>query len=446
MPASYIVNFNVRRADSYVGLPNVYINIQYVTGSYLVVTTNAYGNAQVSAGIQMSSFIATLPGYQTISGQIVYNQPIDTTFIADVNILLSSTKYTLTINKTGEGYTNPAVGQTEYNAEATVNVTATAGTGWSFDHWVVDSVTNDNHNPIAIWMNMNHSLQAVFVPLDEDGGNGFIYPKFLVDGAGLIQPQYGPYYLGQTLGIKAVPNTGWVFKHFKRNGKFDSPANPTTFQNLQSGEVFVAVFERKTQILNITKSGEGTTYPVVGTHVYSWDDANTISVSATASNGYVFENWLIDGVTYDNHNPISLFMVQDHALTAIFVPLDEDGGNGGDGNGSLKKTLIIQVVGSGTTSPSGTRDYNTGQSVTVTAVAAEGWKFKKWTKDGKDAETTPITTIVMNTNHTLLATFITEGDGEKTGETNWMLIAGGAVAAIAGIGGLAYYLKRRKKK
>lgn len=72
-------------------------------------------------------------------------------------------KYTLTINSTVGGTTNPASGLYNYPVGVTISVTAIAGTYYVFDHWELDSVNVSSTNPIDVLMNENHTLQPVFL-------------------------------------------------------------------------------------------------------------------------------------------------------------------------------------------------------------------------------------------------------------------------------------------
>lgn len=78
----------------------------------------------------------------------------------------------------------------------------------------------------------------------------------------------------------------------------------------------------------------------------------------------------------------------------------------------LKARLTVEVVGEGTvtSSPAGidcpedcAANYSVGESVTLTAAAAEGWLLAGWSGDCTGSETTA--TVVMDANRSCTATF-----------------------------------------
>lgn len=73
--------------------------------------------------------------------------------------------YTLTIQTTSGGTTNPIPGQYQYPYGAIVNVIAIPNSGYKLDHWELDSVNVGSTNPYAVLMNQNHTLKAVFSAL-----------------------------------------------------------------------------------------------------------------------------------------------------------------------------------------------------------------------------------------------------------------------------------------
>jgi hypothetical protein len=68
------------------------------------------------------------------------------------------TQYTLTTSVTGQGSLSPSGGT--YSSGQTVNIHATAASGWKFDHWEGDA--SGGANPLALVMNVNWNVKAVF--------------------------------------------------------------------------------------------------------------------------------------------------------------------------------------------------------------------------------------------------------------------------------------------
>jgi parallel beta-helix repeat protein len=71
--------------------------------------------------------------------------------------------YGLAIAATVGGTTVPAPGTYTYTTNSTVQVTATPNnTGYLFDYWELDSVNAGSNNPHTVYMEENHTLNAVF--------------------------------------------------------------------------------------------------------------------------------------------------------------------------------------------------------------------------------------------------------------------------------------------
>jgi hypothetical protein len=70
------------------------------------------------------------------------------------------TQYTLATSVTGQGSLSPSGGT--YASGQTVNIYATAASGWKFDHWEGDA--SGGANPLALVMNANKNVKAVFTP------------------------------------------------------------------------------------------------------------------------------------------------------------------------------------------------------------------------------------------------------------------------------------------
>ena len=107
-------------------------------------------------------------------------------------------------------------------------------------------------------------------------------------------------------------------------------------------------------------------------------------------------------------------------------------------------TLSITSTTGGTTTPSGNQIALEGHTITVTATAQANYDFSGWTLDGADGGTENPKTIMMNSNHTLVANFkSTSGDGGIN--IGIVLIVAGTVI-LAGVGGYALWSRRKKNR
>ena len=95
----------------------------------------------------------------------------------------------LTVAVIGSGSTSPSVGTHTYEDDTLVPVNASAGSGWLFSHWLLDSVDVGSDNPYTVIMGDDHSLTAVFtdIPMKVD------VPVF--------SPAGGTYFSSQSVAL-----------------------------------------------------------------------------------------------------------------------------------------------------------------------------------------------------------------------------------------------------
>jgi len=85
----------------------------------------------------------------------------------------------------------------------------------------------------------------------------------------------------------------------------------------------------------------------------------------------------------------------------------------------------------------GTFTYREGTVVTLQAIPSEGYAFQAWTGDTGDIADLASTsaTVTMDSDHSIVANF--------RRQTSWGLI-GGVIAAVAVLGLVVFFLRRRK--
>jgi hypothetical protein len=290
--------------------------------------------------------------------------------------------YTLTITVTGAGTTSPSVGTYSYPYGTIASVTASPGTSYYLDHWLLDGNNNGSANPIHVLMNANHTLQAVFTA-------GYML-SITVTGAGTTDPSPGMYTypIGTLANVTALPSTGYYFDHWLLDGNSYGTANSTQVL-MSTTHLLTAVFTPFNYFLNITTATNGATNPSAGNYTYPY--GTVVPVTALPNTGYGLDHWLFDGVNAGAANPISITINATHQLQAVFTVANY--------------TLAITATVGGATNPAaGSHAYSYNTNVAVTATPSLGYYFDHWVLDSNNVTANPIS-VTMDTDHSLQAVF-----------------------------------------
>ena len=181
-----------------------------------------------------------------------------------------------------------------------------------------------------------------------------------------------------------------------------------------------------THVLAILATTGGTTDPTPGSYIY--DEGATARVTASPVSGYRFDHWTLDGVVH-TENPINVLMNTDHTLNAVFVPISP-----------TEHTLTISATAGGTTDPApGVYAYTDGSVAQVIAYPQTGYIFNHWLLDGVVRSVNNPISVLMESDHTLTAVFITSPPVPRPLTKLYLAIGAAAVAGIA-------YLSQRKEK
>ena len=146
----------------------------------------------------------------------------------------------------------------------------------------------------------------------------------------------------------------------------------------------------------VISAGEGGTVSTTGGE---YESGQTVSVTATPNENYVFAGWS-DGYESSSRELIVLSNID---ITANFV---------------LKKyELTITIVGEGDVTEElvgagRTTEYSSGTTVKLTATALDGWKFDSWSEDITSDEN-PLT-LLINSSKNITANFIIDPEINST--------------------------------
>lgn len=224
--------------------------------------------------------------------------------------LSAAQTYTLTVQLSGGGSTDPAPGAYSFDLGTVAEVTAATDSGWFFDHWEVDGVPAGSAVPLQVTMDADHTVLALFLRS--------AYQLILsIGGSGTTTPEPGTYSYGYgtTATLEAFPDAAWSFAHWEINGSV-SGENPVSLL-MTADQVVEAVFAEEVRVLDIGVQGEGTVSPDAGT--YAFPVRTRAQVTALAAAGWVFDHW--EGPADDpGATATSVWMDADKSITAVFVP------------------------------------------------------------------------------------------------------------------------------
>lgn len=233
----------------------------------------------------------------------------------------------------------------------------------------------------------------------------YIYAKFVrvvrnYDVTAIVAPvaagtatinAVAPYICGQDLVISTMPNPGYEFQHWTKDGVLY--IDQASFNWVVDGDAdFVAVYEAIEYDVTATAQPGGTVAPAAQIKTIG----QAVEVSATANTGYAFDGWVATGVTLANTmtNPASFTMpAGDVTLLAKFVKINYN--------------VTATANAGGTVAPaSQVKTY--GDAVTVTATPNAGYVFNGWVATGvtlADAMVNPASFSMPANDVSLVASF-----------------------------------------
>jgi ribosomal protein L21E len=293
-------------------------------------------------------------------------------------------QYTLTINISGQGTTNPSQGTHTYDAGTVVTITANPASGWKFDHWGGDA--SGTSTSVSVTMNSNKSVTAYFT---EEITYYTLTMHASPSGGGTTTPSVGShsYAAGTVVSLSAAPALGYRFSHWSGDASGTSPSTTIT---MNSNKYVTANFVRQ-YTLTINISGQGSTNPSQGTHTY--DEGTVVTITANPASGWKFDHW--GGDASGTSTSVSVTMNSNKSVTAYFT----------EEITYYTLTMHASPSGGGTTTPSvGSHSYAAGTVVSLSAAPALGYRFSHWSGDASG--TSPSTTITMNSNKYVTANFV----------------------------------------
>jgi hypothetical protein len=138
--------------------------------------------------------------------------------------------------------------------------------------------------------------------------------------------------------------------------------------------------------VQVLSSIGGTTDPAAGT--YNYDDGTSVTFAATADPGFVFQEWIVStnegsNTATDQSITIPVTGGTTYSFQAIFAPIQVPPSGIPVTDYATAAIVVVLAGAGGTTVPvPGTYAINDASELTLTATAAEGWKFDHWAITG----------------------------------------------------------------
>jgi PKD repeat protein len=313
--------------------------------------------------------------------------------------------YTLSLDKVGSGSVkvNGSTVSLPYSAQflsgTDVTLEAVAASGCEFASWSGDA--SGSTNPIVLTMDGAKSVAATFNQLSytlslDKVGTGSIK----VNGSTVSLPYSAQFLSGTEVTVEAVAASGWEFASW--SGDASGSTNPIVL-TMDGNKSVAATFNQLSYTLSLAKVGSGSVKvngsPVSLPYSAQFLSGTEVTVEAVAMSGWEFGSW--SGDASGSGNPVVLTMDDDKAITATFS--------------QSSYTLSLDKVGSGSAKVNGTTcslpwsgSFPSGSSVTLEAIADEGWRFASWSGDASGADNP--TTVEVNQDISVVATFVQLGE------------------------------------
>lgn len=319
--------------------------------------------------------VSTYPDYS-------FTVTSNATFVA--HFQLSNNNYTINVlaNPTAGGI---VTGGGTYQQGQECIVTATVNEGYDFVNWTENSnevsgsarysfIVNSNRVLVANFVLKTYNITVMVDP--EEGGS--------VSG-------YGTYNYGDECTLIAIPNSGYTFVCWKKNGVILS-TNPVLSLVVTGDDSLVACFVQSVNSFTITATAD----PAEGGSVTgggNFDQGEECTLTATPNNGYTFVNWTKNGNVESEEQYFSFTVTENASYVAHFM----QNVNGYTISVSANPAEGGTVTGAGTYAP--------GLTITLSATANEGYKFTNWTENGVIQWMTDQYEIVVDRDRTLVANF-----------------------------------------
>ena len=225
--------------------------------------------------------------------------------VANFSETVSSYTITATANPTAGGSVS---GGGTFNQGQSCTLTATANTGYTFTNWTKNGTQVSTNATYTFTVNGSGDYVANFTL------NSYNVTATANPTAGGTITGAGSYNHGATATLTATAAEGYTFTNWKKGNTVVS-TNPTYTFTVTEAATLVANFTLNSyQVTATANPTEGGTVTGAG----SYNHGATATLTATASEGYVFVNWTKNGTQVSTNATYSFTVTEATALVANF--------------------------------------------------------------------------------------------------------------------------------
>ena len=351
-PSTGSGNFNYGETCVVTAIPNTDYNFVNWTENGTTVSSDATYAFTVTGNRDLvANFSQTVPTYYTIG---------------------------VTANPTAGG---TVTGAGDYAEGATVTLTATAATGYTFANWTKNGSVVSTNASYTFTVNGSGDYVANFTL------NSYAITATANPTAGGTISGAGTYNHGATATLTATAATGYTFVNWTKNGTQVSASATYSFTVTEAASLVANFTLNSYQVTATANPAVGGTVSGAGTY----NHGATATLTATAAEGYTFANWTKNGTQVSTSATYSFTVTEAAALVANFTL------------NTYTITALVNPENAGTVTGAGT--YSHGATVTLTAIANEGYTFVNWTENGNVYCTNATCTSTAAGDRTLVANF-----------------------------------------
>jgi len=207
------------------------------------------------------------------------------------------------------------IGGGTYNDGASVTITATAYSGYTFNYWKEDSTIISYD---ATYNFINHKDRYFIADFNAVAPKQYTITLSSNPTNGGTTSGGGTFNEGTSITVKATANSGYAFNYWKEGNTIVSyDANYNFF--VHNNRNLVAYFvQNGTQQYTVTLTSNPTNGGTT-TGGGTYNDGASVTVTATANNGYTFNNWTESGTEVSSKASYSFSIHGNRTFQANFI-------------------------------------------------------------------------------------------------------------------------------